>query len=103
MPPLGTQAVSAHLEAMPLILAFLMGVANFAMHRAVLESRHPMLTQMPLMFRSGGGRVGYALEFAVLLGSMLMVAHGSAGWAIAYGCYTGVNALSAWAILTGRI
>jgi hypothetical protein len=47
---------------MALIFTFLLGIANFAMHKAVLESRHPMLAQMPWMGLMGG-RFSLALEF----------------------------------------
>jgi len=44
------------LPAMALLLVFLMGVANFATHRAVLESGHSILTQIGWLYRSLGGR-----------------------------------------------
>ena len=53
-------------------------------------------------FRSAD-RGASAVEFAMLLGAMLMVAQGSLGWALFYAAYTAVNALSAWLIVSGRI
>ena len=88
---------------MLLILTFLLGVGNFAMHRAVLDSGHPMLTQMAWLFRPMAGRLSLMVEFVMLLGSMLMVAAGSTGWAIGYAAYSVVNLLSAWLILSGRV
>ena len=61
---------------MLLLLTFLLGVGNFAMHRAVLESGHPLLAQMPWLFRPMGGRLRLVVEFTMLLGTMLMVAGG---------------------------
>lgn len=88
---------------MAILALFLLGIANFAMHKAVLESGHPLLAQLPYFFRGGGGRVGLILEFVILLGTMLMVDAGSAGWAWAYFAYSLLNAVSGWLILTGRL
>jgi hypothetical protein len=88
---------------MALIFLFLFGIANFAMHKAVLESGHPMLGQVPWFFHLLGGRFSLLVEFFMLLGSMLMAAQGSAGWAWGYAIYSLINGLSAWLILSGRI
>lgn len=84
-------------------LLFILGTANFALHKAVLESGHPMLDALPSFYRTGGGRVSLAFEFVVLLVAMLLAANGwpGAGWA--YTVYSAVNILSAWLVLTGRI
>ncbi|MFO1255077.1 MAG: hypothetical protein U1E37_05340 [Sphingomonadaceae bacterium] len=88
---------------MGLVLVFLLGVGNFAVHKAVLASRHPLLGRVPFFFHLLGGRFSLVVEFAMLLGAMLMVAQGSLGWALFYAAYTAVNALSAWLIVSGRI
>lgn len=88
---------------MGILVAFLFGIANFAMHKAVLESRHPMLGQVPWFYHLLGGRFSMAVEFAMLLGAMLMIAGGSTGWAWGYAIYSLVNALSAWLILSRRV
>lgn len=88
---------------MGLIFLFFLGIGNFAAHKAVLESHHPLLDRVPLFFQLLGGRFSLLIEFAMLLGAMLMVAQGSLGWALFYGVYTAVNALSAWLIVSGRI
>jgi hypothetical protein len=85
-----------------LILAFICGVVNFAMHKAVIESRHPLLEQLPWFFHSLGGRLGLVVEFGMLLGCMLMIAGGSLSWAWGYLLYSLVNALAAWMILSHR-
>lgn len=84
-------------------LVFAMGVANFAMHRAVLNSGHPLLAQAPWLFTLLGGRLSLLLEFVMLLGAMLMVAGGADGWLWFYAGYSAVNAGSVWLILSGRI
>ena len=88
---------------MAILLLFLLGIGNFAMHKAVLESGHPLLGQVPWFFHLLGGRFSLAVEFFMLCGTMLMVSQGSAGWAWGYAAYSGVNGLSMWLILSGRI
>jgi hypothetical protein len=88
---------------MGIILIFLLGIANFAVHKAVLESRHPLLGQVPMFFHLLGGRFSLIVEFLMLLGALLMVSQGSGGWLWLYLGYSGVNAVSAWLILTGRV
>ena len=50
-----------------------------------------------------GGRFSLLVEFMMLTGSMLYIAGGTAGWIWGYLAYSGLNAVSAWLILTGRI
>jgi hypothetical protein len=88
---------------MALILAFFLGIGNFAAHKAVLESRHPILAQVPWFFALLGGRFSLLVEFVMLAGTMLMIASGATGWAWFYAAYSGVNFASAWLILSGRI
>lgn len=88
---------------MALLICFLLGIANFALHQAVLSSGHPVLAQVGWLFRSLGGRGSLIAEFALLLGTMLLVASGSTGWAWGYLVYSFGNALTAWLILTRRV
>lgn len=88
---------------MGLFLLFLLGIGNFAVHQAVLHSRHPLLGQVPFFFHLLGGRFSLIVEFLMLVGAMLMVAQGSAGWALFYGAYTAVNVIAAWLILSRRV
>ena len=84
-------------------MLFALGVANFAMHKAVMESGHPMVAHTSAYFGLMGGKLGLALEFIDLLGAMLMVDSGMTGWAWAYLVYSLFNGLSAWLILSGRL
>lgn len=84
-------------------LVFLLGIANFAAHKAVLESGHPVLSQLAWLFRPLAGRLTLVLEFGMLLGTLLALSAGGTGWAWFYGCYSLVNFASAWLILTGRM
>ena len=88
--------------AMALVLTFLLGVGNFAMHKAVLESRHPMLAQMPWMGMLGG-RFSLALEFLLLVGALLLTASGDTAWGWGYLGYTVLNGLAGWLIVTRRV
>jgi hypothetical protein len=89
--------------ALGILITFLCGMGNFALHKAVLESGHPLIRQMPGLFSPLGGRFSMVFEFALLLGAMLLAGEGMFGWALAYAGYTALNAVSAWLILTGRI
>lgn len=86
-----------------LIVIFLLGIGNFALHGAVLRSGHRLLGQLPGGIGALGGRLTLAAEFAVLLAAMLLAAHGWGGMAWAYAAYSALNAISAWLILSGRI
>lgn len=88
---------------MALVFVFLLGIVNFALHRAVLDSGHPILAQVAWLYRPLGGRLSLVAEFMMLLGSMLQVAGGSPGWAWGYALYSAVNGVSAWLILSRRL
>lgn len=90
-------------QTMALTFLFLLGVANFALHKAVLESGHPFLAQLPALFRSPGGQVSLIIEFLLLLGTMLMAANGVKLWLWGYIAYSSLNGMSAWLILTRRM
>jgi hypothetical protein len=90
-------------RSMVLIVIFLLGIGNFAMHKAVLESGHPMIERIGWMRPRSRVPVSLVLEFAILLATLLFAANGWPGLAPVYAIYSALNALSAWAILTGRI
>jgi len=82
-------------------ILFILGIANFALHRAMLDSDHPLLASLPPALRANGGRLSLAFEFLILLLAMLLAANGwpSAAWV--YGLYTLINAGTAWVLLGG--
>ena len=88
---------------MAILILFLLGIVNFAMHKAVLESGHPLLGQVPWYIHMLGGRFSLVVEFLMLLGAMLMVASGSGAWAWGYAAYSVLNGVSAWLILSNRV
>lgn len=89
-------------RSMGVFICFLLGIGNFALHRAMLESGHPLLREGRYYASSYLGRMSMALEFVLLLAAMLLVAGGHRGWGIAYAVYSALNGLLAWAILTRR-
>ncbi len=89
--------------AMALIIIFLLGIANFALHRAVLESRHPKLDEIGWFTQRFGKGAMLGMEFIVLLAALLMVADGWAFIAWAYLAYSLLNAGAAWLILSRGI
>lgn len=84
-------------------ILFILGMINFAVHKAVLESNHPLLDALPGAFRAGGGRVSLAFEFFVLLMAMLLVAHDWPAAAWGYAICSLLNGTTAWLLLNGRI
>ena len=88
---------------MALVLIFLLGIGNFAMHRAVLGSGHPMLGRSPWFIHLLGGRVTLVTEFLLLLAAMLLAAEGWTWPAWAYLGYSALNAIAAWLILSRRV
>jgi len=87
---------------MTLIIIFLLGIGNFALHRAVLESRHPKLSEVGWLSDRFGRRAMFGVEFMVLLAAMLMAANGWTFPVWGYLAYSLLNALAAWLILTRR-
>ncbi len=100
--PTGVYAILSFMN-LAVAVILILGVGNFALHRAVLDSDHPMIGQMPGFVHSLGGRLSLVAEFLVLLAAALLAANGWPMLAWAYAGYSGLNALAAWLILTGRI
>ena len=61
---------------MALVIIFLLGIGNFALHKAVLESGHALLGQMPWFVHMLGGRITLATEFLVLLAALALAGCG---------------------------
>ena len=86
-----------------LAIIFLLGVGNFALHRAVLESGHPLLGESPWYRHLLGGRVTLLTEFLLLFAALLLAAQGWQWVAWAYLAYTALNLIGGWLILSGRV
>jgi hypothetical protein len=87
---------------MVLLVIFVLGVVNFAMHKAVLNSRHPMLAQMP-WFELLGGRFSLAVEFLLLVGALLLAVYGHPAWGWGYLVYSVLNGFAGWLIVSRRV
>lgn len=88
---------------MLLIICFLMGIANFAMHAAVADSGHPFVEDTKLYFGQHFGKYGsYGIELILLTGAMLFAMTGSVLVVSLYAVYTALNGLAAYLLLTGR-
>jgi hypothetical protein len=88
---------------MAVLFVFLLGVANFAMHGAVLASGHPLLGRMPWYVHLLGGRVSLVAEFLLLLAALLLTYYVTSAWGWGYLGYTLLNAIGAWLILSRRV
>ena len=86
-----------------LFVLFVLGIINFAVHKAVLESGHPLVEQMAWMRRTIVMPISLWFEFAILLTALAFAHNGWGGAVLAYSCYTGFNAASGWFVLTGRL
>lgn len=85
------------------LLVFLFGVANFALHRAVIESGHPILRGLGRTAGLAPRRIFFIVEFLVLLAALTLAVNGWAAIAWIYAIYSLANGVAAWLILTRRI
>lgn len=78
-----------------LIAIFCAGIANFAMHRAFMESDDPLVQAMigPFVDRVGP-YFTYAVEFALLLGALILANRNWFAGLLLYGLYTMFNAMA---------
>ncbi len=89
---------------MAVVLCFLLGIANFAMHKAVIDSSHPFVEDTKLYFGRYLGKSGsYVFEFLLLLGAMIFANLGSTIIVVFYVLYSLLNMLAAWLLLSGRV
>lgn len=88
---------------MLLIVIFCLGVGNFALHKAVLESGHPLIRTMPWFSKIAGMRLTLLTEFMVLFSAMLLAANGWPAVAWVYAIYSVMNGFAGWLILRRQI
>lgn len=75
------------------IAILIAGMGNFAMHRWMLESGHPMVEAATGPVRRALGRhATYVIEFAILLGMLLWAQSRWFPALMLYGVYTALNA-----------
>lgn len=87
---------------MVILVTFLLGIANFAMHKAVLVRFSALYEPLQGAPAAIGGRISLVAEFAVLLVALALVANGYQGWGWAYLGYSLFNGAAAWFILRRR-
>ena len=76
-----------------IIVILLCGAGNFAMHRWMLESGHPMVEAATGPVRQSFGRYAtYVIEFLILVGALWMVQRYWFGAMMIYCVYTAFNA-----------
>ncbi|WP_086606866.1 hypothetical protein [Erythrobacter donghaensis] len=85
------------------VIIFLMGIANFAINRAVFDSGHPLFVRLPQASQTLGSRAALVSEFVVLWVALLLSVRGWPIFAYFYGIYTIANGFAAWLILTRRL
>lgn len=88
---------------MLLVFCFLLGIGNFAMHKAVTESGHPYVEDTKRYFGRYLGPYGsYAIELALLIGALWFANEGSILVTLIYAAYTGMNGVATWLLLSGK-
>lgn len=88
---------------MLLTVCFLLGVANFCMHKAVAESGHPFVEETKRYFGRHFGPYGsYAIELALLIGAMWLANADSLAVSLLYAAYTAVNGVATWVLLSNK-
>jgi hypothetical protein len=88
---------------MYIFIIFLCGVANFAMHKAMLESNHPIIAEARGSFRKILGPYGsYMLEFFMLFAAMIFANMGMLTAVIFYFIYTLANCAAAWVLFFNK-
>ncbi|MBD3729830.1 MAG: hypothetical protein IE933_09010 [Sphingomonadales bacterium] len=88
---------------MAIFIITLLGIGNFALNRAVLESQHPLFGREAWLPGGLGVRISFASEFLLLLAALWFAANGSPELGWAYFAYSLFNATAAWLILTRRV
>lgn len=88
---------------MTLVIAFLLGMGNFACHAAVLGSGHRVLVQMEAGTLRMARGASLVLEFAMLCGALYAANHGAVQWVWLYAGYTLLNIGAAWALAMRRL
>ena len=88
---------------MALLITLVLGIGNFAWHRAVIESGHRMVADMPPESLKLLRLMSLALEFGLLCGALWGARSGHTHWVWAYLAYSLVNGGAAWLIVSRRV
>lgn len=86
-----------------LLITFVCGIGNFAMHKAMLESDHPLIAEARGSFTKALGPYGsYILEFAMLAAALIFANMGMTSAVVFYGIYTLANGGAAYMLFSNR-
>ena len=86
-----------------LTVCFILGIANFSMHKAVAESGHPFVEETKRYFSRHFGPYGsYAIELALLIGVMWLANAQSLAVVLLYAAYTAINGVATWLLLSNK-
>jgi hypothetical protein len=89
---------------MLVVVCFLMGIANFAMHKAVTLSGHRFVEDTKLYFGPHfRPYASYAIELCLLIAAMLLAQDGSMLAMLFYAAYTAMNGVATWLLLSNRV
>ncbi|MCC6942074.1 MAG: hypothetical protein IT551_10765 [Novosphingobium sp.] len=88
---------------MAILITFLLGICNFALHHAIMDSGHPLLGKMPWFYHALGGRFTMIVEFMLLFAALMFAADDVVSGPIAYVIYSVLNSFSAYLILTNKV
>lgn len=87
---------------MGLIICFILGVTNFACHKAVMKSGHPFVEDTKTYFGKHFGKYGgYSIEFLILLAALIY--SNSLILTFIYIAYSGLNMVTAYMLINGKI
>ena len=86
-----------------ILIIFICGIANFAMHKAMMESNHPMISEARTSFSKFLGPYGsYILEFIMLAAALIFANMGMLTAMIFYCVYTLANGAGAWVLFSNK-
>jgi hypothetical protein len=86
-----------------IFIIFICGIANFTMHKAMLESNHPLITDARTSFNRLLGPYGsYILEFFMLTAAMIFANMGMLTAVIFYFIYTLANGAAVWLLFSNK-
>jgi len=88
---------------MYLLIIFFCGIGNFAMHKAMMESNHPMIIEARMSFAKFLGPYGsYVLEFGMLAAALIFANMGMLSAVIFYAVYTLANGAGALVLFSNK-
>ena len=92
-----------HTRPMATVLIFLLGVGNFALHRAVTAAHRPLFAAIAPDVLSTIRAASMGLEFALLCGALYAAETALEPWLWAYAGYSLFNIVAAWALIAGKL